>query len=299
MATDDHIFSAMSLHTQFYRAVTAPNLRLATAIGLISAPVTAVLSWGTVLDDRAVIGGTVSGGAFLVVGLLVGYLYYHRPPNRRSAGIRAGVTASLGLVVVYLAKMFSMIDASSHRATAVAVVGTLLAVVVGVGMSILVVCVAAVIGDRFAAVRSWQSEVKDTAPQNRKEVDGRKWWRYVAGYTLLVPVTAGYLFGIAPISPGGGLLGAVLLFVTVIAAAVALVAVYKDAERLYANGSSWIPNVIAYVGVPVVAFVIGYYVAAFNAWEAPAAVGQYSFLSVCWLAAIVYLVDRRRSVGAV
>jgi hypothetical protein len=159
--------------------------------------------------------------------------------------------------------------------------------------------VAAVIGDRFAVVRSWQTEVKDTAPPNRKEADGRKWWRYVAAYTLLVPVTPGYLFGIAPTSLGGGLLGAVLLFVTVIATAVALVDVYKDAERLYANGSSWIPNVIAYVGVPVVSFVSGYYVAVFNAWEAPAAVGQYSFLSVCWLVTVVYLLDRRLSVGAV
>lgn len=287
----------MSLHTQFYRRVTDPNLRLATAIGLISAPATAVLSWGIVLDDRGVIGGTVSGAAFLVVGLLVGYLYYHRPTNRRRAGIRAGLAASLGLVVVYLATMLSMIDATSLGATSVAVGGTLLAIVVGGSMSILVVCAAAVIGDRFAAVRSWQSEVKDTPTQNREEVDGRRWWRYVAAYILLVPVTAGYLFGIAPTRPGGGLLGAVLVFVTVIAAAVALVAVYKDAEQLYVNGSSWIPNVIAYVGSPVVAFVIGYSVAAFNAWEAPAAVGQYCFLSVCWLAAVVYLLERRRSFG--
>ena len=65
----------MSLHTRLYRTLTDRQLRLAMVIGLASAPITVALSWGTVLDERTVAGGTVSGTAFLVVGLVVGYLY--------------------------------------------------------------------------------------------------------------------------------------------------------------------------------------------------------------------------------
>jgi hypothetical protein len=65
----------MSLHTHFYRDLTEPELRLATAIGLVSALLTVPLSWRTVTDESLVAGGTVSGGAFIVAGFLVGYLY--------------------------------------------------------------------------------------------------------------------------------------------------------------------------------------------------------------------------------
>lgn len=151
-------------------------------------------------------------------------------------------------------------------------------------------------GDRLAAVRSWQIEVRDITSEHRREVNGSRWWAYVAAYVVLVPVTAGYLFGINPTSTIGVLLAVLLLLVTVLAAVRALVAVYKDAKRHYENESPWIPNVTAYVGVPVVTFVVGYYVANLNAWEAPAAVGQYGFFGVCWLATVVSLLDRRRSV---
>ena len=196
---------------------------------------------------------------------------------------------------MYLANTLSALDVSSPAALALTVVGTVIAIPVGVAITVLIVCVAVVIGDRFAAVRSWRSERETPISDHRESAGRSRWWIYVAGYIVLVPVAAGYIVGINPTSIGGGLLAVALVFITVLAAALALVAVYKDAQRLYENGSSWIPNVTAYIGVPVCAFLLGYGVASFNAWEAPAAVGQYSFLGVCWLAAVVYLLDRRRS----
>lgn len=286
---------AMSLHTRLYRTLTDPRLRLAVIIGLVSAPITVALSWGTVLDERTVAGGTVSGTAFLVVGFLVGYLYYGRPTDRRSAGVAAGIAASTGLVIVYLANTLSTLDVSSSETLALTVIGTVIAIPIGVVIAVLIVCVAVVIGDRFAAVRSWRSERGIPTLNHHDSTVKSRWWMYVAGYVILVPVAAGYIFGINPTSIGGGLLAVAFVFITVLAAALALVAVYKDTQRLYESGSSGIPNVTAYIGIPVCAFLLGYGVASFNAWEAPAAVGQYSFLGVCWLAAVVYLLDRRRS----
>lgn len=287
----------MSLHTRLYRRVTDPHLRLATVVALVSVPVTVALSWGTVTDELIVVGGTVSGVACVVAGLFVGYLYYERPTSRRRAGIRAGVVASTGLVVVYVANMLSTLETASPGATAVTLVGTVIAIVLGVGLVVLVVSLAVFVGDRLAAVRSWRGEVSDETGVHQTASPGTRWWPVVVGYACLVPLTAGYLFGVDPSSTVGGLLAAILVLVTTVTASLALVAVYKDAERLYEAGSPWVPNVVAYVGVPVVAFVLGYYVATLNGWEAPAAVGQYSFLGVCWFVALVYLIDRRRSVG--
>jgi peptidoglycan/LPS O-acetylase OafA/YrhL len=114
----------MSLHTRLSRTLTDPQLRLATIIGLASVPITVALSWETVLDERTVAGGTISGVPLLIVGLLMGYLYYERPADRRSVGVAAGIAASTGLVVVDLAKMISTFDAFSRETLALALIGT-------------------------------------------------------------------------------------------------------------------------------------------------------------------------------
>ncbi|KAB1190415.1 hypothetical protein GJR96_15665 [Haloferax sp. MBLA0076] len=287
----------MPLHTRIYRELTEPELRLATAIGLVSALLTVPLSWRTVTDESLVAGGTVSGGVFIVAGFLVGYLYYGRPTSRRRASTRTGLAASIGVVVVYLATMFSTLTVSSLRTALFTVVGTPIAIVLGVAIVVLFVRVAAFIGDRLAAVRSWRTEVKDTTNEDWRGTSGSKWPKYVVLYVFVVPVTAGYFFGLRPQSGVGILFGVLLLLVTYIAAILLLVAVYKDAKQLYENNSPWVPNVVAYVGAPVAAFMLGYYAAVLNAWDAP--VETLSFLGVCWLAATFYLLDRKRSVGAV
>lgn len=135
---DDNVSNTMSLHTRIVQSVTDQRLRLATILGFASVPVTVALSWGTVADERMVAGGTISATAYLVVGFLVGYLYYDRPTERRPAGARAGLAASVGMVVVYLANMVSTLDLSAPRATAFALIGTPLAIAVGVAISVLV-----------------------------------------------------------------------------------------------------------------------------------------------------------------
>ena len=287
----------MPLHTRIYRELVEPELRLATAIGLVSALLTVPLSWRTVTDESLVAGGTISGGAFVVAGFLVGYLYYNRPTSRRRASTRTGLAASGGLVIVYLATMFSTLSTSSLRATIFTVVGTPIAIVLGVVIVVFFVRVTAFIGDRLAAVRSWRAEVKDTTSEDWRGTSNSKWLKYVVLYVLVMPVAAGFYFSINPQSIVSILFAIVLLLVTYIAAALLLVAVYKDAEQLHESNSPWIPNVAAYVGAPFAAFILGYYVAEFNAWDAP--VEALSFLGVCWLVAASYLLDRKRSVGTV
>ncbi|SEM04478.1 DUF5518 domain-containing protein [Haloferax larsenii] len=287
----------MPLHTRIYRELVEPELRLATAIGLVSALLTVALSWRTVTDESLVAGGTISGGAFVVAGFLVGYLYYNRPTSRCRASTRTGLAASVGLVIVYLATMFSTLSTSSLRATIFTVVGTPIAIVLGVVIVVFFVRVTAFIGDRLAAVRSWRAEVKDTTSGDWRGTGNSKWPKYVVLYVLLLPVAAGCYFSINPQSIVSILFAIVLLLVTYIAAALLLVAVYKDAEQLHESNSPWIPNVAAYVGAPFAAFILGYYVAEFNAWDAP--VEALSFLGVCWLVAASYLLDRKRSVGTV
>ncbi|MDS0295001.1 DUF5518 domain-containing protein [Halogeometricum luteum] len=286
----------MSLHARLRRALADPQLRLATAFGLASVPITVALSWGAVTDERIVAGGTVSAAAYLVVGLLVGYLYYDRPTERRAAGTRAGLAASVGMVVVYLANMVSTLDPSDPRATAFVLVGTPLAIAVGVAITVLVVRAAALVGDRFAAVRSWRAEARDGPTGAREEVPNSRWWLSAVGYAVFLPVTVGFLFGLDPDGFVGALLAVLMWFVAMFTAALALFGVYKDAKEFHEAGSPWIPNVAAYVGVPVAAFVAGHYLAAYNAWEAP--VSMLGFLGACWLAAVVYLFDRRRAVAA-
>ncbi|ELZ84596.1 hypothetical protein C453_11296 [Haloferax elongans ATCC BAA-1513] len=284
----------MSLHKHFYRELTEGELQLATAIGLVSALLTVPLSWGTVTDESFVAGGSISGGAFIIAGFLVGYLYYNRPTSRRRASTRTGLAASIGLVIVYLATMLSTLSVTSLRAALFTVVGTPIAIVLGVIIVVFVVRLAAYIGDRLAAVRSWRAKVKDTTSEDWRGTNDSKWSKYVAAYVLLLPVTAGYLFGLRPQSAVGSLFGFLLLLVTSVIAILLLVAVYKDAEQLHEDNSPWVPNVAAYVGAPVAAFILGNYAAELNTWDAP--VGALSFLGVCWLAALIYLLDRRRSV---
>ncbi|RLM40879.1 hypothetical protein DVK04_18450 [Haloferax sp. Atlit-105R] len=196
---------------------------------------------------------------------------------------------------MYLATMFSTLSASSLRATIFTVVGTPIATVLGVVIVVFFVRVAAFIGDRLAAVRSWRAEVKDTTSEDWRGTSNSKWPKYVVLYVLVMPVAAGFYFSTSPQSIVSILFAIVLLVITYIAAILLLVAVYKDAEQLHESHSPWIPNVAAYVGAPFAAFFIGYYAAEFNAWDAP--VEALSFLGVCWLVAAFYLIDRKRSVG--
>lgn len=221
--------------------------------------------------------------------------YHDRPTHGRRASVGAGLAASMALAVISLFNTVSTLGVSSLRATVFAVVGTPIAIVAGVAVTVVLVRVSAVGGDRFAAVRSWRTEVRNSRSERRHGATDSKWWRYVAAYVVIAPVTAGYLFGTDYLGSLGVLLGIPLMFVTVIAAVIALVSVYKDAKRFHESGSTWIPNVTVYVGVPVAAFVVGHYAADFNAWEAP--VSMLGFLGACWIAAVVYLLDRRRAVG--
>ena len=130
---------------------TDRSLRTATLVGLSSVPFTAVLSWRSLPDDVVTVaGGTVSGTPLFVAGVIVGYLYYERPTGSRRAGVRAGLVGSIGTVLLYLYNALVTVQTASTGVSAAAVVLTPIAVVLGVGLSVLVTTIGAVTGDWLA-----------------------------------------------------------------------------------------------------------------------------------------------------
>jgi len=298
-AVGEELIGPMSPLPSLSQTLTDPQHRLAVLLGVASAPLTVALSWNRVTDTTQVAGGSVSGVVFVAVGLIVGYVYHERAVDRRGIGIAAGVAASSGLIVVYVTNLFTSIDVSSPGFTALLLAVTPLLIVLGVAISVMVVMVSTVIGDRFAAVRSWRAEAGTVSTMPQEAVRNEsKWNRVRLTYLGIVPMTVVYVFGFDPDTVMGGLIAVVLLVSTVVIAILVVVSIYKDAEYLHEQGASWIPNVVAYLSFPVITFVIVYSVATFNAWDAPAAVAQYGFISALWIAVVVYWYDRRRSIEA-
>ena len=295
-AVGEEPIGPMSLPSSLSQTLTDPQHRLAVLLGIASAPVTIALSWNAVTDATYIAGGNLSGVVFVVVGLIAGYVYHDRAVDRRDVGIAAGVTASSGLIVVYVANLATSIDVSSPGFTALLLIATPFLIVLAGAISVVVVMVSTVICDRIAAVRSWRAEagtMSETSPETAR--NGVTLKRARLAYFGIVPVTVVYVFALDSNSIIGGLLAVLLLLSTVVLAVIVIVAMYKDAERLHEQGVSWIPNVVAYVGFPVAAFVIVYSIATFNAWDAPAAIAQYGFLGVLWIAVVVYTYERRQS----
>ena len=294
----EELIGPMSLPSSLRQTLTDPQHRLAVFLGIASAPVTVALSWTAVTDATYAAGGNLSGVAFVAVGLITGYVYHDRTVDRRDVGIAAGVAASSGLLVVYVANLATSIDLSSPGFTALLLAVTPVLIVLAGAMSVIVVLVSTIIGDRIAAVRSWRAEA-GTVSRTPRETDreGKTWKRPRLTYLGILPVTAVYVFALDSNSIIGGLLAVLLLVSTVVLAVLVIVGIYKDAERLHEQGEPWIPNVVAYVGFPAVAFVIVYSVATFNGWDAPAAIAQYAFLGVLWIAVVVYTYDRRQSIA--
>lgn len=265
------------------------RLRTAILVGLATVPFTVALSWESVSDDGIVLGGTVSGGALLLAGILVGYYYNGRPTETRRAGIWTGLAGSLGTILVFGANSVTTITSASWPWTAVAAVLTPLTFGVGVVLTVVATTISAAGTDWLLTRlerdrRVVESESRDIAARDSK-------WRFAIGaYAILAPVT---LF-VALWPDGVGVaLSVLLLLPTVLLSVVTLVALFVDVTAPRA-ATDWIPPVWLYVGGPIGVGVLVYLIAAVQEWGYPPGYGWYAFLGALWLAAAVYLVNSRR-----
>jgi len=129
---------------QIRQGLTDESLRFATLVGFVSIPFTVVFSGR---PEPYV----VAGAPLLIAGLIVGWFYSKRPTDRRCAGTRTGLVASIGVIIWQISYMVSVIQSEAIEIAVVAAVLTPMVAIIGIGLSVLVVMIGAVIGHRLTA----------------------------------------------------------------------------------------------------------------------------------------------------
>lgn len=277
------------------------SLRVAILVGLATVPFTVAFSWESVTDEVVVLGGSISGGALLLAGLLVGYYYHGRQTEARRAGVWTGLAGSIGAIVVFGANSVATIATASWPWTAAAAVATPFTVAFGVGLTVLATALPAM-GidwvltrlDRDRRVREPDSSDDANESDPTSSAGGiSKWWVVIATYAILAPIALVYALWVQPESDAGVLLAMLLLLPVILLSAVALVALFVDATEPR-KPSEWLPRVRLYVGGPIAASGLVYLVALARGTDFPPGYGQYGYIAALWLAATAYLVNRRR-----
>ncbi|MFP8953410.1 hypothetical protein ACLI4Z_10605 [Natrialbaceae archaeon A-arb3/5] len=276
--------------------LTDESVRVAILIGLATVPVTVVSSWESVTDEVVVLGGSVSGGALLLAGLLVGYYYHGREADVRRAGIWTGLAGSLGTILIFGANSVTTLAAASWPWSAAVAVLTPVTIGFGVGFTVFVTAIVAM-GTDWVLTRLDRDrrtgESGETDGETR--VDGVLKWRLViAGYAVLAPVALGYTLWIRPEGDAGVLLAVLLLVPVVFLSVATLVALFVDTTAPRGARTEWLPSVWLYVGGPIGAGAFVSLVAAGYGLDFPQGYGQYGYLVALWLAAAGYLVNGRR-----
>lgn len=274
--------------------LTDDSLRFALLVGLATIPFTVALSWEPVSDEVVVVGGSVSGAPLLLAGLLVGYYYSGRATESRRAGIWTGLAASIGAVVVFLANAYTTIGSASPRMAAVAVVLSPLTVAIGVGLTVLVTMITALISDWVTTRVDRDRRVAETDDSNAV---GSRWWQLIAVYILLAPVVVLYILWVNPDSGVGFGLSVLGLLVVAPLSIVTLIGLFIDATAPRAVETGWFPNVWFYVGVPLGVYALVYLGATLRDVVTPSGAGMYGFIGALWIASVIYLVSRHRSLG--
>lgn len=278
----------MSLLRPLHDGLTDGSLRVAILVGLLSAPVTVALSWEPVADDAIMIGGSISGGALVLAGLIVGYYYHDRPTETKRAGIWTGLAGSTGTILVFGTNSIMSITSISWPWSVVAVLLTLTAVGVGVGFTVFFTTIVAMAIDWVLTRLNRDRRTAESEPRDNKS----NWWVVLTVYAVLAPVALGYALGFGPESGDGLVLGGMLMVLLTLLSLPTLIVLFVDATVPRASG--WLPNVWLYVGGPIFMGVLVYLFATVRGWEFPPFFGQYAFLAALWLATAVYLLNRRR-----
>ncbi|WP_255191162.1 DUF5518 domain-containing protein [Natronobeatus ordinarius] len=275
------------------------SLRFAILVGLASVPFTVVLSWDPVADDAVVFGGSVEGLPLLLAGLLVGYRYSDRATETRRAGIWTGLAASIAPVLVYVATTVASLGSLSSRMAVLAVALTPIALAFGVGVTVLVTTVCALIADVVTTRLDRDRRTVDASGDDGWDGTGSNWWKHVALYAIAAPVVLGYTLVVfevwsVPAHAGWLLLTALAAIGLVLYSIVAVVALFMDATAPREADAGWLPRVWVYVGVPLAAYALVYLEAVNRGSVNPAGDGVYGYLVALWAISIVYLVNRRR-----
>lgn len=273
--------------------LTDDSLRVSILVGLATVPFTLALSWRSVPDDVATVGGTVSGEALLLAGLIVGYYYSDRETESRRAGIWTGLAGSIAVVLLYVTNTITTIGSESSRWATVAVVSTPVALALGIGLTVLVTMVAAQIAGWVTTRLDRDRRVSDPPDGDDRTGSASNYWKIIAAYVLAVPPVGYVLLGLAE-SDVEFLLSALGLLLLAPLSFVALVALFIDATAPRERGTGWLPSIWAYVGGPLGMYVGVYSVATLWEVDYPPGYAIYSFLGALWIASAVYLVNRHR-----
>ncbi|SIR67036.1 hypothetical protein [Natronorubrum thiooxidans] len=288
----------MSWLAALREGVTDEELRVAILVGLASIPFTLALSWGSVSSgDGVVIGGSVAGTPLLLAGLLVGVHYHDRPTDGRRAGFWTGLVGSSATGLVFIANTVSSVGTLSSRLTVVAVAVIPVALVLGVGFTVLVTMGSAAFADWVRTRVDSEHRLVETADAGEKSVADSRWWLVVAVYALAAPVVLYYALGVRPDS--GLEIGLVVagLFVLVPLSIMTLGGLFIDATAPRNRATDWFPSVWLYVGGPVGVAVAVYFLRVVRGVSYPPGYASYSFLGALWCLSVVYLVNRTRHLG--
>lgn len=278
--------------------LTDESLRVAILVGLATVPFTVALSWVSVSSDGVVAGGSISAGPILLAGLLVGYYYSGREPESRRAGIWTGVAGSIAVVLVFAANTIRTIGSAPRGWAVAAVIATPFAVAFAVGLVVALTALAAQFAD-WVRRRLGQRRGSDTATAGSETATGTdpKWRYAIAAYVLLAPAVLYSALWVVPNAGAGVALSILGLLVLIPLSVVVLVGLFVDATAPRTRDSEWLPNVWAYVGVPIATYALVYTAAALRGSINPAGDAAYGFMGALWLASLVYLGNRYRHDG--
>lgn len=287
--------------------LTDESLRFAILVGFASVPFIVVLSWESVVDDAVVLGGSIQALPVIVAGLLVGYRYSDRETATRRAGIWTGLAASSATVLVYVANTVASIGSMSSRIAVLSVVLTPIALAFGVGVSVLVTTVCALIGDVVTTRLDRDRRTVDVSVDQSRdgsEAVGRdgtvsNWWKFVAIYTVAAPIVLGYSLVVFEVwgprvDAGWIFLSGVAMIGLILYSIVAFVALFMDATVPRDVDSNWLPRVWVYAGVPLGAYGLVSLEAVLRGSLNPAGDGLYAFIVALWVLGVVYLINKHR-----
>lgn len=279
--------------------LTDPSLRFAILAGLATVPVTLALSWEQLVVPTSAggvhVGGTVSGLALLVAGLAVGYRYSDRETGSTRAGLWTGLAASVATGVVFLANSFAPLWADAGSLHPLTVILTPVAVAFGVGLTVIVTVVPAVLGDYVTSrIRRAGQSTAASAPEDRQG-DPATRWRSLLLYVLLFPVVVLAMVWEAVADWDALVLLTALGALAILALSMyCLFALFTATTAPRPGTATWNPRWWLYAGGPLAVGAVVYVVRVATGSTYPPGDAIYGFMAALWVAAVVYLVQHRR-----
>ncbi|ELZ06222.1 hypothetical protein C482_00330 [Natrialba chahannaoensis JCM 10990] len=286
--------------------LTDEQLRVATLVGLLAIPFIVALSLETVNDPTRAAGGSISGTPILLAGFIVGYYYSDRPTPTREASVRTGLMSSIGVLVIHLGTAYTTMLTEPVEIVIVASILTPILGLLGVGITVVLTVVAAVLGEWFAnrgapGPNPEQIDADATAPMTTTKsghiTQRSRSWLFVAAYGVIVPPALVYTLVVNPeAGPGVAVVG-LSMFAMVFGSVGTMLALAKDIGTLgpsrTANWADWRLHVLGAGGPTAVVYAAAYY----QGVSYPPGYAIFTFIGAVWLVAVTYLICRHRYTG--